>query len=209
MELLDDLQQAYREALERIARGAEARFGVRPTVAREPASHGEIEQAVAALGRAFTPELYTLYRTTNGVAAFSYDIESLERLPAGDQLAREFREDYDLDDELGRLLWGPEPLGETIALSTLNGKDLLIELNGPNVGQLTTFTGKEDSGYRVAAPSLRALLDTWALVAETDLIAPASGNEVMIDTTDWARLRDIVSANGSTLAAVGYIDYIR
>lgn len=162
------LVEMYRESLERLERVAAQHLGHKPRLLQAPASSAALAQAARDLGHDLPSELVALYRVTNGISAFSFDIEPVERLAQARDVALEDYDDIE-GQGLSWRIWGPRPQGETLVLAT-GHELLLLELDGPGAGRLTLFDVSNDFGYRFAAPSIAAMLDAWAVIAEAGLV---------------------------------------
>jgi hypothetical protein len=137
-------------------------------------------------------EVAALYRVTDGLSVFFYEIPPLEESPVGlPTVDRNARRDFDdLDAEgLRNRIWGSPPAGKVLALSYQHGS-LLFERTGPEYGRLTYFDCFMDFGYRPVAPSIQSMLTLWADIAEAGLINPILTPRHLID---WDQERETES----------------
>ena len=163
-----DLTDAYRVALVRIERAVAERLGSAADLLREPADDDSISAASAALGGHLPDELVALYRVTDGLRLFDYEIVPVDQVPDMQAFLRDSYDDI-AGSGLSDRYWGRSPDGPTLALAGNEGVFLLLETSGSHAGRLTAFESVSDFGYRPVAPSIRALLECWADVAEAGL----------------------------------------
>lgn len=155
-----------RRSIHRLRAGCHDRLGIAPTVP-PPASTSAIDGAEAELGRPIPAQLRVLYRVADGMHAYSFYLPPTRDLARSDQAAKQYLHHLQPGGAYEAMTWGEPPSSPALATFTEDGGYLLLEESGPHEGHLTALDAKVGQGYHWLAPSLVALLEAWALVAET------------------------------------------
>lgn len=166
-----DQARRFAELIAELSAAVERHTGVvSPLLHRPPATPDQIQAAARALGRPLPDELTALWSVTAELVAFAFSLGPPDYLATADDSYRLLLDqlaEVDLEPDPFR---GPAPRGEVIAVSTFDGFDLLIEVDGPTPGRLVGFDAHPYWGYYDIAPSLEDLLRGWVAVADAGLI---------------------------------------
>lgn len=179
-----DQTRRFAELIAELSAAVERHTGVvSPLLHRPPATPDQLDAASRALGRPLPDELTALWSVTAELVAFGFWIGPPDYLATADdsyrllldQLAEFMNEPLSPKAQRSGAFEpdpfrGPAPRGEVIAVSTFDGFDLLIEVDGPTPGRLVGFDARPDYGYFDVAPSLEELLRGWVAVADAGLI---------------------------------------
>lgn len=167
--------EQYSAAIRRFSEAAE-RFVGHPVPLNPPASSQQIARAEEGLGLTLPASVAALYAVTNGLWAFGMDIVPVERLVAENEQAIDLMSDYDTDELLARMMWGPSPEGDTVVISTSQGNYIHVEVDGPQPERVSAFLLANDSGWRRLGRSLLDIFEFWVVVAEAGHIESLGGN---------------------------------